>query len=1256
MSKTVKWLELNEDNRRLFLCKFVNSDDVFTCVQAPELSMEESLSLRSLGFVRLGKFYLRSGSTFSLKEMKSVFPSCKISNVEESSIKVIFSDKLPAILSQSVSILDNEVEKPQYQKGDIVLGKFVRLNDFQVSYSPSSQVGKPIAAIPINLASGTLEALNRINTRYGDLDKWVCAELGYSTVDEMAKYLSPEQVDAVALAIDNAYDGMGSICADQTGLGKGRVGAALARWAAKNNRLFIFITEKANLFTDFWRDIVDTKSDEVLGTPYIMNNGAKIIDPVTSEDVFKSLPLKENKKVIEDKQLPENTKIVMLTYSQLSRKGSAKNEFLSEISNGAHIHEDECHNAAGATSNTSNTVAEAMKNATSYSFSSATHARDASNMAIYSPLLPPSISKLENMSEVLASGGSPLLEALSQMLAQTGRLVRREHDLSDMSIKLLIDKKRRHIHEEYSDRLAPILSGLSRMSMDVDSLMEEKSTMGKGEKWYAVHWGTRISAVVNQFLASCKIDLQVEQAVECLKNGEKPVIVLVNTMETLLKEILDEEIDDDNIEENLLSAFGDKPSFKDVLKILVDRSLYVRMKKGKSDPELHKIEDDNILKQANDLLNLIEGFPELPISPIDEIQKRIEDEGIKLYNSGQIQSPWKMGEISARKLRINGVQIESIKDVDRNRIINDFQHGQLDGLVLTKAASTGLSLHANEKSKDKRPRVMFEFQIPPNVVERIQFWGRIKRRGGINEPRFVCLATDLSFELRGLANQNRKVSELSANVTGSSQAAVSMNIPDPINSLGNKIAKRIFIENRKVAYKMGVSLNVDQEKADEELYFVNKILSRLALLNSAEREAIYNSFLQSYLESLKDLEKRGAHPSKPRVLDGTWTVVDREIFEPENPDDGEIFGAPVYLTTIKRDLVLNPLSEEDIKKIVISKRSEFEKRFEDQRFGKAHAHVIDYLKNNRGDILRSVLAKKYSSVIDALNSSDNNMVKIEAGRIKSVIDFIDSVNFGSKITVTEEDERVEGVILDVEIPTSENEYTKLGQYFISYVIPGDEEPRKVSLASLMNDENYTLEKFNKKEFEKPSYPEFRNLPSGKTSIQRKILDGNPFMAVKTAVDKGLGKSTRISMDDGNTVTAVLIPKSKQKYINHFPGTTNDVYLAIEILKQGGEIYTNSMAKKEGMILYRDGPNIKIYIPGKKSLNKVFLSDEITSIAGEFSGDWRGMYAHITPEVFVEELGETLKEKGLSFNFSSEWRELASSFSRNPEKISNTIGM
>ena len=46
-------------------------------------------------------------------------------------------------------------------------------------------------------------------------------------------YFSGEQVDAIALAIDNIDKGSGFIIGDQTGVGKGRVVAAMIRYSLK---------------------------------------------------------------------------------------------------------------------------------------------------------------------------------------------------------------------------------------------------------------------------------------------------------------------------------------------------------------------------------------------------------------------------------------------------------------------------------------------------------------------------------------------------------------------------------------------------------------------------------------------------------------------------------------------------------------------------------------------------------------------------------------------------------------------------------------------------------------------------------------------------------------------------------------------------------------------------------------------------------------------------------------------------------------
>ena len=52
----------------------------------------------------------------------------------------------------------------------------------------------------------------------------------------------------------------GMIIGDQTGIGKGRIAAAMIRYAVNQGHQPIFITEKANLFSDLYRDPHDFHS------------------------------------------------------------------------------------------------------------------------------------------------------------------------------------------------------------------------------------------------------------------------------------------------------------------------------------------------------------------------------------------------------------------------------------------------------------------------------------------------------------------------------------------------------------------------------------------------------------------------------------------------------------------------------------------------------------------------------------------------------------------------------------------------------------------------------------------------------------------------------------------------------------------------------------------------------------------------------------------------------------------------------------
>lgn len=107
----------------------------------------------------------------------------------------------------------------------------------------------------------------------GDVDQFLVDELGYSSKDELYGYLAAEQIDSVALAIHQMNKGNAFIIGDMTGVGKGRQGAALIRYAVKQGKVPIYFTQKPTLFTDNYRDLVDVGSSNL--RPFIMATSTK---------------------------------------------------------------------------------------------------------------------------------------------------------------------------------------------------------------------------------------------------------------------------------------------------------------------------------------------------------------------------------------------------------------------------------------------------------------------------------------------------------------------------------------------------------------------------------------------------------------------------------------------------------------------------------------------------------------------------------------------------------------------------------------------------------------------------------------------------------------------------------------------------------------------------------------------------------------------------------------------------------------------
>ncbi len=1131
----------------------------------------------------------------------------------------------------------------------------VEENSYQSPYAPASQLGEPSAMIPRNLASATREALDRIARRYGDVDDFVADRLDW-TKDELASYLSPEQIDAVALAIAASIKGQGFLEGDQTGLGKGRVMAAMARYAALQGRHTVFLTETATLFTDLYRDIRDIGSEHLF-TPLIVNSGVSIWDPVTGAKLVPATPAPVSNRIIQSGSMDPSYNLVLATYSQFNRDASvsAKSRWIVNAAEGASLLLDEAHNAAGD-SNTGTNIRLAVDVARSVTYSSATSIKQSKNVLLYSKLFPPSVD-LATLPDTLATGGEVLQEVLSGMLASDGVFIRREHDLSALKFHTVMDTKREARNRDQSDRLAAILELMNYLAGDINKLVNERNreiekllekmpeAERKGNRMGAVsmNFGSRLFAVYRQFQLAIKADLAAEQALAVLDEGKKPVIVLENTMESLLRDLVTD--NKDGLEEGSepsLSQVVELPrgmTFRDVLHRMLQRLSYYNETTGYGEVTQVQVTSDEAIEARERIGKMIDDFPDLPVSPLDDLRTRIQLAG------------YACDELSGRKLRIEerGSQQFAVPVAERPKahIVKDFNTGASDALLLTGAGSTGISLHASETYPDQRQRVMIELQSAADVNRRVQFFGRVNRKGQVCAPEIRTLSSGLIGESRPIAMQNAKLRRLSANTTANQDnAALDRQVPDFINAIGDEVAKRYLEANPQIASRLDIDMDRDSDER-EESYFINKLTSRLVMLTNVEQEQIYERLTKEYVDIIDELNAKGINPLRSREFDVKARLVSRQVFESGDSESSSAFRLPVYANTVEYDEVLTPMRGEE----VMARIHDGEGAIRDARInaqGSPTRVFLGKLKtalaNGREGLLQGALPDRFASIEAALADKEPNVVSRLHERLRFLDTTLPMLDVGVPVRFTGNDNEPEtGIVTRIVLPSHTREVHLPGAYELQIAVPGRNGIVSRTLYSLQSDGQFLV---HAKARASDLMEAFDKAPEGTVQRRRLILDGNLFQAAQMAASRRLGSSVVYTDADGRRHRGVLLSKAVgMKELTALPLRVESAQLAVALLKEHPEITLLSTGERDqgdpaqdAMIMVRGSREALIAVPGTRVRGGAFFENQdLLAITGEFSGNRRQMVATL-PLENLEAALKVIYRDGQSFYAPSRRRD------------------
>ncbi len=364
-------------------------------------------------------------------------------------------------------------------------------------------------------------------------------------------------------------------------------------------------------------------------------------------------------------------------------------------------------------------------------------------------------------------------------------------------------------------------------------------------------------------------------AIAAHKRGEKPMISLMNTMEAFL----DGYVEDKGIKP------GDriKLRWNELLRYALSRTLRVKEKLPNGDTVVHTINPDEfgLGEYYRSIQRMADGIDiRFPVSPIDYIIQKLAKAGVK------------MAELTGRESGIEYTNFDTGEGIyrnfpkaNKNRVVNGFNNGDFDGMLLNASGSTGLSAHASVKAsvKDKKPRHMKIAQPALDINVFIQTLGRIKRTGMVSNgtypdgtkygARYSYPTLPLQAEIRPAAMAARKMKSLNANVTAEATGAVKIEAEDIYNRYGDLTVSEYLGTNPDIADLMGLHIEYNDDgsiKVQRDV--ARKFTGRLALLPDAEQAKAYDEILPSYRNLIEQLKSTGEYDLEIVVHDD-WAAV-----------------------------------------------------------------------------------------------------------------------------------------------------------------------------------------------------------------------------------------------------------------------------------------------------------------------------------------------------------------------------------------------
>jgi len=1141
----------------------------------------------------------------------------------------------------------------------------------QVSYTPHSQAAAVGTLAPRAMAQSIDQSLTKLETQFGDIDEYV-AEALQMDLETLKEKFSAEQIDALALAINNAEAGKGFIIGDQTGVGKGRVVAGMIKYALLNGKTPIFMTEKPNLYSDMIRDLDDIGMTDELA---LESNNPKIIitnnnepvpytlirqvngDPVEKDFILKA-PEKDEKKsgykltALFKKLRADDSlgryKVIFTNYSQTQMVKKAPTErqaFLNHFGNDGYLILDESHNAGGTSKKSksedegtgrSSFIREMVNNSFGSFFSSATYAKSPDVMDLYSSTdMGLAVDNISELGEAIKNGGIPMQQIVANMLTQVGQYIRRERTFAGVSYNTVETKVDKATAENMATSMRDILSFSREKEKAVDEIKKEldkRGSIAKGvsEKTQiqAANFGSTMHNLIDQMLLSLKAQDSVKHAVESLKRGEQVVLTVSNTMGSFLEQYADEM--------GLKTGDPVNLSFKDLYLKYLEKQRTITIKPPgavkKEDFQSYRLTDQDLGPTLTEQYNAIKtfinnaGFGSAPMSPIDYMHSELRKQG---YQTGEITgrtitlnyesgTPLLMSRSSSIKERVNSVKA--------------FNNGDIRVIILNQAGSTGLSLHAKKGLKNTNKRHMIIVQAEKNIDTHMQMLGRVHRTGQIQPPYYSQMMADIPAEMRPAAVLLKKMASLNANTTASRKSAVTAEgAVDFMNEYGGQVAQEFLNDNPDIYKALGgkklLEISDNPSEADEK--DIRKLTGYIPILPIKEQEEIYKDLVERYNDLIERENSMGTNKLEAKAVDlDAETLSSTPITESKGDS---LFAQPAYMEQLDVKRTVKPFLKTEVQELVKDSLdnktpSEFAK------------DMFSDFKERSKVFANDMLAKlKESGAEDVQVEEQKGKLNLRYTKINSILN---SYKIGAQIQMKDANvlggaQIFYGVITNIENKKKTKDPT-MGSDWKMTIALANGESKSTSINFSQINEAYTLTEENtvnwyNPETQKGEYIQLLDLFDKGATVRREkrwMVTGNILSGFASPVVENQGQIITYTKSDGTTGQGVLMPRTYDfaKAQSDAPTKIKSADDAIKFLiEANGTIGTADKVLQ----ITGNGKKIQFNVPSSKKDGGIYyLDSRLTNLLGDFYKSYNFMYASTYEEEIAKKVIDYLiNEKG-----------------------------